>query len=196
MIVISVDPAVGGGFAVVCADLSDRLVILDALTTYGLQRTEEQLSIIEGFVVKYRPSTVIIEVDAQQKALGNDERLRQMSQRYGFTIRPHLTKGMKMDMVFGVMSMERSFKAGEIRIPMGDKPSEDRMRDLITQLRAWRPPERGPNGTMKYTTKHLTQDLVMALWFCHLYWAQIRKQVTAVPAPAWRPSWASVGALG
>lgn len=179
-IAIGVDPALGGGHAMVCAHLGEQLTVLDARTDTGLSRTEEQLDLIQNFVVKYRPNLVIIEYDAQQKGLGNDERLRAMSLRHGFTIRPHLTRQKKMDQVFGVASMDQSFKKGDIRIPWGDQDTIDRMTALVNQLRAWRP---------DIQTKHLTQDLVMALWFVWLYWQSIKAHHVEKPAPAWRPSW-------
>jgi hypothetical protein len=162
-----------------CAHLGDKLTILDARTVYGLNRTEEQLDLIQGFVTSYRPSVVIVEADSQQKGLGNDERLRAMGMRHGFTIRPHRTQGKKMDDVFGVASMDQSFRKGEIRIPWGDQNTIDKMIPLVSQLRAWRP---------DIKTRNLTQDLVMALWFVHLYWFQLRRVHTEAPAPAWRPT--------
>lgn len=163
-----------------CAHLGNNLTILDARTEYGLSRTEEQLDLIQGFVVKYKPNLVIIEFDSQQKGLGNDERLRAMGMRHGFTIRPHLTRQKKMDEVFGVASMDQSFKKGEIRIPYGDQLTIDRVTPLLNQLRSWRP---------DIKTAKLTQDLVMSLWFVWLYWQSIMRAHTAPPAPAWRPSW-------
>src|ERR1700690_4008316 len=110
MIAIGVDPALGGGHAMVCADLGDRLTVLDARSDTGLSRTEEQLDLIQGFVVQYKPSVLIVEFDSQQKGLGNDARLRATGERHGFTIRPHLTRQKKMDEVFGVASMDQSFR--------------------------------------------------------------------------------------
>lgn len=173
-------PCVGGGFAQVAADLGDKLTILDARTDYDLSRTEEQIDLIKQMVVAYRPSLVIIEFDAQQKGLGNDDRMKALALLYGFTIRPHITRGKKMDEVFGVASMDQSFKAGDIRIPYGDQVTQDRMSALISQLRAWRP---------DIKTKNLTQDLVMALWFAWRHWMETRKVHDIAPAPAHRPSW-------
>lgn len=179
-VVIGVDPALGGGFARVVCDLGEKLTVLDAVTVYDLSKTEEQLELIERFVSTYRPSIVIIEFDSQQKGLGNDDRLKAMGNRYGFTIRPHLTRGAKVDPVFGVAAMDQSFKAGLIRIPYGDQRTQDRMQPLISQLRAWRPDVK---------TKNLTQDLVMATWFVHRYWMMIRKVQDTPAQPAFRPSW-------
>lgn len=173
-------PSFGGGFAQVAADLGKQLTILDARTDYDLSRTEEQIDLITGMVKTYRPSLVIIEYDAQQKGLGNDDRMKALAVLYGFTIRPHITRGVKMDEVFGVASMDQSFKAGDIRIPYGDQETQDRMMPLLTQLRAWRP---------DIKTKNLTQDLVMSLWFQWKYWMEVRKVHDVAPVAARRPSW-------
>jgi hypothetical protein len=180
MIEMGVDPALGGGFARVVCDLGEKLTILDATTVYDLSKTEEQLDLIEQFASLYRPSVVTIEFDSQQKGLGNDDRLKALGARYGFSLRPHITRGQKMDAVFGVASMDQSFKAGDIRIPYADQQTQDRMNPLISQLRAWRP---------DVQTKYLVQDLVMALWFVWRHWMQIKKIQHAQPSPATRPSW-------
>ncbi len=183
MKVLGHDPALGGGNAMTVCHLGDRLQILDCRTDYDLSKTEEQLALMETFVANYRPNVVIVEFDAQQKGFGNDDRLKAMSERYGFRIRPHLTRGKKMDEVFGVASMDQSFKKGEIRIPYGDLRTQDRMAPLLQQLRNWRPDVK---------TKDLTQDLVMSLWFCWLFWQEIRKTHDVPPVPAARPSWTLV----
>lgn len=180
MIEVGVDPALGGGCALVCAHLGSKLSVVDAITKTGLNRTEEILELVEMFAATYRPSFVIIEMDSQQKGLGNDDRLRALGQRYGFSIRPHLTRGQKVDEVFGVASMDQSFRKQEISIPWKDQSDKDRMHELVAQLRNWRP---------DIKTKNLTQDLVMALWFVWKHWRQQLKQVHVEPAPAWRPSW-------
>jgi hypothetical protein len=180
MIELGLDPALGGGNAMVVADLGEKLTILDCRTDYDLSQTEEQLLLLDGFCRMYRPTVVTVEFDAQQKGLGNDERLKEMSRELGFSIRPHLTRGQKMDEIFGVASMDQSFKKGEIRIPYADQRSQDRMANLLTQLRAWRPDVK---------TKNLTQDLVMALWFVWKHWMTVRKVHEVAPAPAFRPSW-------
>lgn len=177
---IGVDPALGGGFAQVACDLGAKLVILDARVDYDFNQTEEQLMAIETMVATHRPSLLIIEFDSQQKGLGNDDRLKEMGGRYGFTIRPHLTRGQKMDEVFGVASMDQSFKQQLIDIPWKTQADQDRMAPLVTQLLAWRPDVK---------TKNLTQDLVMALWFVHRHWMQTLKAHIEPPAPAFRPSW-------
>ena len=180
LVVTGVDPALGGGFALLTADLGDKLTILDCSVTYDLSKTEEQLFLIENCARVYRPNLLIVEFDAQQKGLGNDDRLRDISHRYAFNIRPHTTRNNKADAIFGVASMDQSFKTGEIRIPWGDDTTRNRMGPLVNQLRAWRP---------DIKTKNLTQDCVMSLWFVWRYWRQMLKQHEPDAAPAWRPSW-------
>lgn len=182
MICTGVDPALGGGFALVTCHLDTQLTILDATVTYDLSKTEEQLSIIADTARRYKPNRLIVEFDAQQKGLGNDDRLRDLSTLCGFTIHPHHTRGQKLDPIFGVASMDQSFKLGLVRIPYGDDATQRRMAPLISQLRAWRPDVK---------TKNLTQDLVMALWFVHRYWKQLQKAPIIETRAAWRPSWVS-----
>lgn len=180
MIEIGVDPALGGGMAQVACALGQKLAILDCRVDYDFNQTEEQLMAIETMVATYRPSILTIEFDSQQKGLGNDDRLREMGNRYGFTIRPHLTRGQKMDEVFGVASMDQSFKQGLIDIPWKDQRTQDRMNPLVSQLLAWRPDVK---------TKNLTQDLVMALWFVWRHWMKVNRAHHEPLPPAFRPSW-------
>lgn len=177
---MGVDPALGGGCALVCAHLGSKLTVLDAITKTGLNRTEEILGLVEEFAIRFRPSFVIIEIDSQQKGLGNDDRMRALGHRYGFAIRPHVTRGQKVDEQFGVASMDQSFRRAEISIPWKEQSDRDRMNDLVSQLKSWRP---------DIKTKNLTQDLVMALWFVWKHWRMQLRDVTPAPTPAWRPSW-------
>lgn len=184
MRICSLDPALGGGNAMVAAEMGESLVVLDARVDYGLARTEQQLELIATFARAYRPSLFVLEVNAQQKGLGNDERLEVMAALYGFRVVAHRTGWNKNhDAVFSVASMDHDFRDGKIRIPFGDDYSRGRMTPLLEQLRSWRP---------DVPAKRLTQDLVMALWFCWLQWAAIRRRDEAPVAPvAHRPSWAA-----
>jgi len=112
-------------------------------------------------------SDVVIEAMVFQKGLSRDERLIEMTDKYGFRVREHLTGVNKYDETIGVPSMALSFMREEIEIPYADDPSTRHQADqLIRQLKSWRPLKRG--------TK-LRQDQVMALWFIWILWRQ-RKQ--------------------
>jgi hypothetical protein len=181
-VVLGIDPAMGGGHATIAAELKDEtLTILDCSTEYNFARTEQQLESIQRYASIYNPSVVIIEYDAQQKGLGNDERLDRLAQHYGFRVEPHITRMVKLDTTFGVAAMDQSFARGQIRIPYADPATRMKMEPLIHQLRAWRP---------DIPTKRLTQDLVMALWFVHLFWqrnkrAAMNQTVPRQPRPQW-----------
>lgn len=187
--VCSIDPALGGGTALVAANIShDKLSILDAYTVRGLARTEEQIDLIRHFAEKYRPIVFVIEFDAQQKGLGNDERVRDLGRRMGFQVVPHITRGQKFDVPYNVASMNQSFIRHEISIPWSGDETQRRLADLEYQLRGWRiPPIDEMTGRPKKDRQ--VQDLVMALWFIWRYWMQHRSAPTGQYAPAKRPSW-------
>lgn len=155
--VLSLDPALGGGNALMAMEFTrDKLNILDLDVAHNLSRTEDILLKIEQMAMRYRPVEVVIEEAAFQKGLVNDERLRVMGRERGFRIIPHTTTRNKSDPVIGVASMAGSFLRREIAIPNGSQFAKDRMGPLCHQLRSWRPNVSG---------KMLTQDTVMALWF-------------------------------
>ena len=138
----------------------------------GLTRNEQILSVVEEAVLQCMRngasvSDVVIEAMVFQKGLSRDERLIEMTQRYGFRVREHLTGVNKYNETIGVPSMALSFMRGDIDIPYADDKSTRHMVDqLIRQLKAWRPLKRGTR---------LRQDQVMALWFIWILWRQ-RKQ--------------------
>ena len=112
-------------------------------------------------------SDVVIEAMVFQKGLSRDERLIEMTDKYGFRVREHLTGVNKYDETIGIPSMALSFMRGEIDIAYADDPVTRHQADeLIRQLKSWRPLVKG--------TK-LRQDRVMALWFIWILWRQ-RKQ--------------------
>jgi transposase-like protein len=183
--ILSIDPALGGGTALVAASVrADRLDVLDAYTVRGLARTEQQIELIAQYARRYKPSILIVEYDAQQKGLGNDDRLRALGRQLGFTIVPHTTRGQKFDVPYAVASMNQSFVKHEISIPWADEETRQRMEVLVHQLRGWRIPEKGKRDTQ-------IQDLVMALWFIWRYWMQTRGVADKKFERAKRPSWLS-----
>jgi len=181
-VVLGLDPAIGGGNAIIaCALTADRLNVLDVQVDYALGSTEAQFEIIRQFATTYRPHLLIVEADAQQLSIGADHRLIEMGHTFGFTIRPHITRGRKADPVFGVASMDQAFLRSEISIPWATHADEVRMAPLVDQLRKWRPDK---------ATRHVTQDAVMALWFVWRHWEQIRRRHEDNPALPSRPAWA------
>ena len=172
-IYIGLDPALGSNNCVVAATPHEgKLKILFVREDTGLTRNEQILGVVEDAVLQCMRngasvSDVVIEAMVFQKGLSRDERLIEMTNRYGFRVREHLTGVNKYDETIGVPSMALSFMRGEIDIPYADDKSTRHMVDqLIRQLKAWRPLKRGTR---------LRQDQVMALWFIWILWRQ-RKQ--------------------
>ena len=170
---IGLDPALGSNNCVVAATPHEgKLKILFIREDTGLTRNEQILGVVEDAVLQCMRngasvSDVVIEAMVFQKGLSRDERLIEMTNRYGFRVREHLTGVNKYDETIGVPSMALSFMRGEIDIPYADDKSTRHMVDqLIRQLKAWRPLKRGTR---------LRQDQVMALWFIWILWRQ-RKQ--------------------
>ena len=172
-IYIGLDPALGSNNCVVAATPHEgKLKILFIREDTGLTRNEQILGVVEDTVLQCMRngasvSDVVIEAMVFQKGLSRDERLIEMTERYGFRVREHLTGVNKYDETIGVPSMALSFMRGEIDIPYaGDKSTRHMMDQFIRQLKAWRPLKRGTR---------LRQDQVMAFWFIWILWRQ-RKQ--------------------
>ena len=173
---IGVDPALGSNNCVIAATPHEgKLKILFIREDLGLTRNEQILGIVEDAVLQCgrngsSVTDVIIEAMVFQKGLSRDERLIEMTQRYGFRVREHLTGMNKYDETIGVPSMALSFMRGDIEIPYADDPATRHQADqLIRQLKAWRPLKRG--------TK-LRQDQVMALWFIWILYRQRKQSFT------------------
>lgn len=192
--VIGVDPALGGGNAVVTCYLQpNRLEIVDIDRRFNLSKTEEILTVIEAQAMRYSPRLVIVEEMAYQKALRNDDRLEALGAKHGFRVIGHRTGRNKMDEVIGVASMATSFRMKEIDIPWGDDEAKRRFEDMIKEFCAWRPDKK---------TRDLRQDMVMAFWFVWLYWMEVRKGLSTrdepkftLPALPWEPTNYAVGAF-
>lgn len=180
-VVIGVDPALGGGCAVVGCALGDKIHVLDCKVVYSLSKFEQIFEIIGQMARTIRPHMVIVEINALQKGIAYDDRLDAMGTLLGFTVKPHLTQYNKnMDAALGVASMDASFKRGDIRIPWGDDETRRRMEPLVTQLKKWR-------GDVK--PKNLRQDAVMALWFCYVHWQSILRAQAPREDHLEVPSW-------
>lgn len=161
-VIVSVDPALGGGNAVLAvACHPDRMELLDLAVDWSLSATEEILAIVETFAARYRPAVVIVEADTQQKHIVNDTRMHDLARSYGFSVASHLTRGEKADPVLGVAAMASAFFRRQVSIPWGDEWSRKRFMPLVEQLLAWKPGAR-----------HLVQDAVMALWFAWRWWTR------------------------
>lgn len=95
-ILIGLDPALGGINCLMAIQItSGKLWILDVKEDQALSRNEQIMDRLEAMVVGLQArgglvSDVVIEAMNFQRGLARDERLREMSEQYGFAIREHL----------------------------------------------------------------------------------------------------------
>jgi len=119
--------------------------------------------IIFDWTAAYQPAEWIIEKNAFQQFLTQDEGIRQHLSTRGVYLREHHTGGNKWDAGFGVASMSSLFGTKQIdgrhhRDNLIHLPSDqtENIKSLIEQLITWSPETKGKT------------DMVMALWFCEI----------------------------
>jgi hypothetical protein len=163
--ICGLDPAMVGDTAVVCYAV-DRVThkryIVDAIKiTRPTPAAIRQL--IFDWTSLYQPSEWIVEKNAFQSFLTQDEGIRQNLASRGVLLREHHTGTNKWDSGFGVASMStlfgtKQFDGKHHRDNLIHLPSDqtENVKALIEQLITWSP-----------TTKGKT-DMVMALWFCEI----------------------------
>ena len=163
--VCGLDPAMVGDTAVVCYAIdrqSHKRWIVDTIKI--TRPTPAQIrQIIFDWTVTYAPSEWIVEKNAFQAFLTQDEGIRQYLANRGVRLREHHTGNNKWDSGFGVASMSTLFGSKQEdgkhhRDNLIHLPSDqtENVKSLIEQLVTWSP-----------TTKGKT-DMVMALWFCEI----------------------------
>ena len=164
-IICGMDPAIVGDTAAICYAVdrnTNKRYIVDALKI--TRPSPQQIrDIILDWTSLYGPSEWIIEKNAFQAFLTQDEGIRQFLASRGVILREHHTGSNKWDSGFGVASMSTLFGTKQVdgkhhRDNLIHLPSDqtENVKALIEQLITWTP-----------TTKGKT-DLVMALWFCEI----------------------------
>lgn len=161
------DPALAGGNALhVGAYDNENYWLKEMWVDYDLGRNEAIFARIAEAAGKYSPSKLIIEDNALQTGLARDQRLRDLSDRFGFQIVPHRTSETKLDPQWGIPRMPTPMGDGEIHIPWAEEDDRAMFAELVGQLRKWRP---------DVPTKQITQDCVMSLWFGVHHWLKRRR---------------------
>ena len=164
-IVCGMDPAIVGDTAAICYAVdrnTSKRYILDALKV--TRPSPQQIrDIILNWTSLYSPSEWIIEKNAFQAFLTQDEGIKQFLASRGVLLKEHHTGSNKWDSGFGVASMATLFGTKQHdgkhhRDNLIHLPSDqtENVKALIEQLITWTP-----------TTKGKT-DMVMALWFCEI----------------------------
>jgi len=173
--VIGIDPAMSGDTAAVAYAVDRRtqkryvmdVHIMTAPTPAAIR------SLIKEWTDAYKPHVVIVESNAFQLFLTQDEEIRNFLSTRGINYRPHYTGNNKQDPEFGVASLAplfgtitkrdgvmNNFKhAGDNLIELPDSSKNEHVKKLIEQLVTWQPGVQG---------KKLKMDAVMALWFCEI----------------------------
>jgi hypothetical protein len=163
--VCGLDPAMVGDTAVVCYAVdptSHKRYIVDA---HKVTRPTPAMirQLIFDWTSLYQPSEWVVEKNAFQAFLTQDEGIRHHLANRGVILREHHTGANKWDTGFGVASMSTLFGTKQAdgkhhRDNLIHLPSDqtENIKSLIEQLVTWSP-----------TTKGKT-DMVMALWFCEI----------------------------
>jgi len=163
--ICGLDPAMVGDTAAVCYAVdrvSHKRYIVDAIKI--TRPTPAQIrQLIFDWTSLYQPSEWIVEKNAFQSFLTQDEGIRQNLASRGVLLREHHTGNNKWDSGFGVASMSTLFGTKQHdgkhhRDNLIHMPSDqtENIKAMIEQLITWSP-----------TTKGKT-DMVMALWFCEI----------------------------
>lgn len=163
--ICGLDPAIVGDTAAVCYAIdraSHKRYIVDVIKITGPKPSQIRELIFE-WTVKYKPAEWIVEKNAFQAFLTQDEGIRSYLASRGVVLREHQTGSNKWDSGFGVSSMSTLFGTRQSdgkhhRDNLIHLPSDqtENVKSLIEQLVTWSP-----------TTKGKT-DMVMALWFCEI----------------------------
>ena len=164
-IVCGLDPAMVGDTAAICYAIdraTKKRYIVDAIKITRPSPAAIR-SLIFDWTELYSPSEWIVEKNAFQSFLTQDEGIRQNLASRGVLLREHHTGANKWDAGFGVASMSTLFGTKQHdgkhhRDNLIHLPSDqtEMIKALIEQLITWSP-----------TTKGKT-DMVMALWFCEI----------------------------
>lgn len=164
-VVCGMDPAIVGDTAAIAYAIdrnTSKRYILDAIKI--TRPSPQQIrDIIINWTALYSPAEWVIEKNAFQAFLTQDEGIKQHLASRGVILREHQTGSNKWDSGFGVASMSTLFGTKQqdgkhhrdnlIHLP---SDQSEMVKALIEQLITWTP-----------TTKGKT-DMVMALWFCEI----------------------------
>jgi len=102
----------------------------------------------------------VIEENGFQKAIRQDEKIKDYCARFGIYTEGHQTQRNKFDPIFGVGSMSQLFKEGLINLPYGSADSEVKSNIYRRQLIYF-----SSSASKAKSNKGYKSDVVMASWF-------------------------------
>lgn len=172
--ICSMDPAIAGDMAVVAYAVdreTKKRYVLDVLVKTA-PRPAEIRDVFRTWTELFSPNEWVVEDNAFQGFLAQDEDIRRDLASRGVVMRSHHTGSNKLDPDFGVASMApllgTKVPGADGRAPrhgkdnllfLPDQSASYGVRMLMEQLTVWSP---------LVKTKHRKQDAVMALWFAEL----------------------------
>lgn len=184
--VIGLDPAMRGETAAVAYAVdrrSHKRYVMDVLIMKSPTPAAIR-DLIKSWADIYRPHVVIVESNAFQLFLTQDEEIIRFLATRGIAYRPHFTGNNKTDPEFGVASLAPLFGTKTLRegqvttkhnkdnlIELPDSSQYEAIKKMIEQLITWQPGVRGSK---------LKMDAVMALWFCEIVAREVITQSTGV----------------
>jgi hypothetical protein len=187
--IIGIDPAMSGDTAAVAYAVDRRTHKRYVMDVYVMSSPTPAAirTLIREWTDAYKPHTVIVESNAFQLFLTQDEEIRNFLSTRGISYRPHYTGNNKQDPEFGVASLAPLFgtitkrdgnnnnlkHAGDNIIELPDSSRNEHVKKLIEQLVVWQPGVQG---------KKLKMDAVMALWFCEIVARDVLLTASNVPS--------------
>ncbi len=186
---IGIDPAIGGITSMTVVQHTESPVrslrMLDSRGEAGFVRFEQTYALLEALIQQHSdpgmgsPVTdVVIEQNFLQKGMINDDRLKELRDKYNFRVRGHTTGMNKYDENIGVPQIPLSFSKGEVEIPWAeDEQTRARVEAFLQECRMWRPKRPGSK---------LRQDRLMSFWFV---WILFKERTGHTVPQASKTSW-------
>ena len=115
---------------------------------------------IQKWYEKYGLAHWVIEENGFQKAIRQDEKIKDYSSRMGIHLEGHQTQKNKFDPIYGVGSMQSLFEQKLISLPYGDTESETKSNIYRRQLIYF-----SSAASKASKAKSYKSDVVMASWF-------------------------------
>jgi hypothetical protein len=115
---------------------------------------------IQKWYEKYSLAHWVIEENGFQKAIRQDEKIKEYCSRFGIYLEGHQTQKNKYDPIYGVGSMQQLFEQKLINLPYGDTESETKSNIYRRQLIYF-----SSAASKASKAKSYKSDVVMASWF-------------------------------
>jgi len=131
------------------------MVDLDNSLGGGIQKAND---LMKKWLDLYGCRHWVVEVNAFQQAILDDEDLVRWAKQEDVTLTPHRTGINKVDPVYGVGSMNRLYEANLIDLPYGDEEAVAKVDMYVEQMLAFTEEATSHNRAVK-------SDILMASWF-------------------------------